>query len=263
MPFGIRLSKITVFILAVVTLLWTAGFLYMRKMSRLLEEELRVLEDEFRIRTVRKFSFTDPSELDEWEEKKFARNSTEYSLIEFDGRPCVRAYSDNSASALYLKEELSHRGGPFVRWDWKVLKFPERERKETITDRAEFDFAMQFYVVFHARSIFNARAIQYVWTETIPEGTFSDSPFTGNVKVLVLRTGNMGVWKTEERDIAADYLKLFGEELDRDVMAVSFMTDADSVGSTAEALITDIELGYMPLPGPHSPESPGADQRDD
>jgi len=196
---------------------------------------------------VRHVSFVDEKSLDEWEEKRLSKNETLCSVQEMDGRGVVRAVSEDSASGLYLKERLSFRDRPYVKWDWKVLKFPSRTEKETLKNKSEFDFAAQFYVLFYSRMILSSRGIQYVWTEQIPEGTSDRSPYTNNVKILVLRQGGEGEWNTEERDIAADYLELFGEELDKDVVAIAFMTDADSTGTAAEALFADIEIGYLPV----------------
>ena len=203
---------------------------------------------------VRSFSFRGEESLAEWEEKRLSKNATLYTVQEMDGRGFVRAVSENSASGLYLKERLSSRDRPYVKWDWKVLEFPSRTKKETLEDKAEFDFGAQFYVLFYSRMILSSRGIQYVWTEQIPKGTSDRSPYTNNVKILVLRQGGEGEWNTEERDIAADYLELFGEELDKDVVAIAFMTDADSTGTTAEALFADIEIGYLPVIKEETPE---------
>jgi hypothetical protein len=203
---------------------------------------------------VRRVSFTGEESLAEWEEKRLSRNSTLYTVQEMDGRGVVRAVSENSASGLYLKERLSFRDRPYVKWDWKVLKFPSRTKTETLDNKAEFDFAAQFYVLFYSRIILNSRGIQYVWTEQIPRGTIERSPYTNNVRIMVLRQGGEGEWNTEERDIAADYFELFGEELDKDVVAIAFMTDADSTGTTAEAVFADIEIGYLPAIKEETPE---------
>lgn len=214
-----------------------AAFVYFKSQEHVPEEEP--------VAVMRSFSFSSPGQLEEWEEKKLSRNSTKYTIVNYDDGPSVRAYSESSASALYIRETLSPDFGPYIKWDWKVIKFPERRSAERLDEKEEFDFAMQVYVIFYARSMLAARAIQYVWTEEVPAGSVADSPYTKNVKIMVLRSGESEIWHREKRDIAKDYLYLFGEELDRDVMAVSFMSDSDSTGTTAEALITNIELGYL------------------
>ena len=217
-----------------------AVFLYYLPMPKPTEEK------EYK-EAVRRISFKDPESLEEWDEKRLGSCSTEYTVEEIDGRGVLKAVSEASASGLYLKEKLSYRDRPYVKWDWKVEKFPERKNGESLESKKEFDFAAQFYVLFYSRVMLSSQGIQYVWTEEIPVGTSKISPYTKNVKILVLESGKSEEWKTEERDISADYLELFGKKLEKDVVAVAFMTDADSTGTTAEAYFADMEMGYLPV----------------
>jgi len=196
---------------------------------------------------VRNFSFSAPESLAQWEEKVLARNGkkTDYSLGEQAARKCLKASANDSASALFYKENLSHEDEPFVSWDWYAEKFPDRERPEALDKKQDFDFAAQFYVIFYSRFFLKTKAIQYVWTQSIPAGTTADNPYTPNVKVLVLESGAPEAWKHEERNISADYSTLFGEKLDKDIVAVSFMTDSDSTASTATAYFDNVKIGYM------------------
>lgn len=194
---------------------------------------------------VKEFSFSSQSSLAGWEEKGLAPRKTEYALTELDGKKVMKATADDSASTFFCKERLDCRIKPFVSWDWKAESFPKRKTPETLEKKAEFDFAAQFYVVFYDRLFLRSKAIQYVWTEEVPAGTSSDSPYTKNVKLLVLESGPSADWKHEERDISADYNMLFGEPLERDVVAVAFMTDADSTDSSSSAYYRDIKIGYL------------------
>ncbi len=194
------------------------------------------------------FDFSGPDPLADWEEKSLARKRTEYSVDEIDGRMALKAVSEGSCSAMYFRERLSFRERPYVKWDWSVARFPEREGEETLESRDEFDFAAHFYVLFFSRFIMNTRAIQYVWAESLPEGTTGVNPYAGNLRVKVLRSGGAGEWHSEERDIAADHLELFGTELDRDIVAIAFMSDSDNTESSTEAYVTNIEMGYLFFP---------------
>ncbi|MFC1548863.1 DUF3047 domain-containing protein [Candidatus Omnitrophota bacterium] len=196
-------------------------------------------------KAVKEFPFTSQNSLKEWEVKVLTKNSTGYTLAEHDGKNCVKAESKDSASALYSKQRLFWESDPFVSWDWKAEKFPERTKKETLKKKEEFDFVAQVYVIFYARFFLNMQAIQYVWTENIPEGEASSSPYTKKVKLMVLQSGPSEGWVHEERDIREDYKKLFGAELNKNVAAISFMTDSDSTGTTASAYFTNIKVGYL------------------
>ncbi len=194
---------------------------------------------------LKEFTFEKKNSLDAWDEKVLSGKKTVYSLENLDGKNCVKGVSENSASTLYFRQRLSCDKDPFLRWKWKAEKFPERKEKENLTDKNEFDFVAQVYVVFSAKFFLNAKAIQYVWAENLPVGTVSSSPYTKNVKLLVLESGMSEGWREEQRDIKADFRELFGEETEKDVDAISFMTDADSTSSIASAYYTDIAFGFL------------------
>ncbi|MBD3426264.1 MAG: DUF3047 domain-containing protein [Candidatus Omnitrophica bacterium] len=204
---------------------------------------------------IKHFSFSSTEQLDAWDEKLLAHNNTAYNVTEHAGRQCVKAEGVDSASALYYRQRLSWKKHPFVSWDWKAGQFPERKKKESLKKKGEFDFVAQVYVLFYSRFFLSTKAIQYVWTEVIPAGTVSPSPYTNNVRLIVLQSGPSEEWKHEERDIEEDYSRLFGESLKKDVVAVSFMTDSDSTETKAVAYYTNIKIGYLdkgekkPAPG--------------
>jgi len=193
---------------------------------------------------IRSFQFKDPDELKQWEEKILSKKNTSYSVVERESRTCVKADSSDGASTRFIKQNLAADKWPFVAWDWCVEIFPKHKKAESIENKKEFDFAAQIYVVFYSRFFLNTRAIQYVWATDLPQGYVADNPYTKNVKVIVLETGASSEWKREERNIRDDYKMLFGEELDKDVVGIAFMTDADSTDSTAVAYFTNFELGY-------------------
>lgn len=202
---------------------------------------------------VRHFSFSSPGDLDEWEERVLTRNRTGYGVTVLDGKDCVKAVSEDSASALFYRQPLSIDRAPFVSWDWKAEKFPSLKREETLEEKEEFDFVAQMYVIFDSRFFLNAKAIQYVWTRDLPVGTVTSSPYTENVKLMVLESGGSDEWKHEQRDIREDFRHLFGKEPEKDVAVVSFMTDSDSTGTVASAYYGDITVGYLKtIPGARS-----------
>ncbi|MFQ5952925.1 MAG: DUF3047 domain-containing protein [Candidatus Omnitrophota bacterium] len=194
---------------------------------------------------VKQFSFKDASDLKEFQDKLLAGSRTRYSTAEELGKTCVKAVSEDSASAFFYQQELVPERRPFVNWDWRAGKFPVRHQAEALDEKSEFDFVAQFYVIFSSRFFLNAKAIQYVWTEKIPVGTVSDSPYTKNVKIMVLQSGPSEEWKHEERNISEDFENLFGKELEKNVDAISFMTDSDSTGTSALAYFGNITLGYL------------------
>lgn len=195
--------------------------------------------------SVKIFSFSGAADLAEWQEKPVAKGNTDYSIGEYDGKKCVVAESTDSASTLYYKQRLSYGRCPYVSWEWKAVDFPQRTEPENLSKKKEFDFAAQVYVITDAKFFLNAKALQYVWTESIPAGIVVSNPYTEKVKIIVLESGPTEEWKIETRDICKDYREAFGKELEKDIAAVSFMTDSDSTGTSAKACYTNIEIGYL------------------
>ncbi|MDP8298598.1 MAG: DUF3047 domain-containing protein [Candidatus Tantalella remota] len=193
---------------------------------------------------IKNFDFSSASQLKEWEEKNLAEDDTGYETAEYGGKSGVKAESANSASALYFKHRLNRERDPFLSWKWRAGEFPSYGN-EDLGDKDEFDFVAQVYVIFQSKFFLNTKAIQYVWTRDIPEGTVAQSPYTKNVRLLVLESGPSEEWKHEDRDIKSDFEELFGENLEKDVAAVAFMTDSDSTDSEASAFYTDISIGYL------------------
>ncbi len=203
---------------------------------------------------VKYFPFSRANSLKEWEEK-ILKGRVIYKVEKSaNGKlSYVRATSKNAASALYYKINLDIEKHPFISWKWAVEKFPVKKSPEAISQKKEEDFAARIYVIFPAAFFTNSRAIQYIWSESLPEGTSDVSAYSKNIKVLVIRSGlSKGEWESECRDVYADYKALFNEEPRLNIGAISFMTDSDSTNSESSCLYDDIEVGYK------NPEVPNA-----
>jgi len=89
------------------------------------------------------------------------------------------------------------------------------------------------------------KSIEYVWSDDLPKGTIITSPYFANIKLIVVESGkkNNDEWVFEERNIYDDYKRAFGTS-PSGVGAIALMTDTDNTLSTAEALYTDIKVGY-------------------
>lgn len=192
---------------------------------------------------VRYFPFSKENALREWEEKVL-KGKVVYEIEKDQPFSYVRAKSENAASALYYKVKLDIRKHPLISWKWRVDEFPKRSLPERIEDKKEEDFAARVYVIFPAAFFTNSKVIEYIWSETLPQGTSGTSGYSKNIKVLVLKKGKMSEWCSEKRDIHEDYIKLFGEKPKLDVGSVAFMTDADSTKTSADAVYDEIEIGY-------------------
>lgn len=81
-----------------------------------------------------------------------------------------------------------------------------------------------------------AATVCYVWDTRWPAGTVIDNPHSRRVRSLVLRhtaSAPPGRWVDEQRDLAADFLRLFGDEAGGQVPAlvgIAVGADADNTG---------------------------------
>ena len=148
-----------------------------------------------------------------------------------------------SASAIFCRIKFDISEYPHLLWKWRVGKFPNK-RDETDPKKRD-EFAARVYVVFSKGFFTNFRCVEYVWDETLPEGTQLTSPYSDKIRQLIIRSGrpNKNEWVSEHRNVYEDYEKLFGEKPNMKVVAVALMTNADGTGSEAEGFFDDILIG--------------------
>ncbi|MCK9614925.1 MAG: DUF3047 domain-containing protein [Candidatus Omnitrophica bacterium] len=229
------------------------------------------------------FKFDRKDALSEWQEKIF-RNRVLYIVEpQTDGGQLV-AKSKNACSGLLYKIRFDSKKYPMISWKWKVIKFPEKSSSAgaaSIAKKISFwdkllvvfglqpspkkpesvplpeagknkngwlekdDYAARIYVIFPSWIFTNIKTIEYVWSEDLPKGTIMTSPYFANIKLVVVESGkkNNSEWVYEERNIYEDYKRAFGGT-PPGVGAIALMTDTDNTLSTAEALYTDIKVGY-------------------
>jgi hypothetical protein len=229
------------------------------------------------------FKFNKKDALSEWQEKIF-RNRVLYLVEPDKEGGRLLAKSVNSCSGLLYKISFNPKEYPMLSWKWRVIKFPEKNSFQARThpgkkiswldkilalfkwrplrqDYPEIlpapskhkkagwlekdDYAARIYVIFPSWIFTNIKSLEYVWDEKKPKESIITSPYFTNIKLIVLESGNKNPqeWVFEERNIYEDYKRAFGEEPNW-VGAIALMTDTDNTLSTAEALYTDIKVGY-------------------
>lgn len=167
-----------------------------------------------------------------WEKKVF-KGETAYRPVLEEGRPAVRAESRGSASALVYRVSLDPKSYPRLSWSWKIVRTIASGDERT---KAGDDYAARVYVVFPSALFWRTRAVNYIWANRLPRGTFLANAFTGNAVMVAVESGNgnAGRWIEEERDLAGDYRRAFGED-PPGIGAVAIMTDTDNTGEEAVA----------------------------
>jgi hypothetical protein len=86
----------------------------------------------------------------------------------------------------------------------------------------------------------------WVWATTEAVGAKIDNAFSRRVRYIVLRNGAdaPGAWLDEQRDVAADFLRAFGDETSTvpPITGVAIGADADNTGGQSVAHITGLRF---------------------
>ena len=190
------------------------------------------------------------------------RMSTQYRPSEREGRVCVEAVADRSASA--LAAPIPNRTAGLIEWRWWVDSLVPTSRLDS---KDGDDYAARVLVNFAFGSDREGwfsglkhslagdqhggetpgSALSYVWSATDSLGAGSPSPYTDRVVIMVVDSGGdrLGSWRTHRRDLASDYRAAFGHE-PPPVTSVAFFTDADDTGTSALACYGALQLGRPP-----------------
>jgi hypothetical protein len=167
-------------------------------------------------------------------------------LVRADGRVAARLRSERASFALHRDVVVELREFPYLSWTWKVTKLPAAG---DVRDPARDDQAAQVYVIFprwpSPRT--TSDVIGYVWDSRAPAGTQLASPRADNVRIVVVESGaaRLNTWLAYERNVAADYVALFGRQPPR-VGKVAVMVDSNDTRADAEALFGDLIFARTP-----------------
>lgn len=87
----------------------------------------------------------------------------------------------------------------------------------------------------------------YAWDPSWPEGTVVPNAFSRRVRYITLGTA-AGAWQTVQRDLAADFIRAFGDETRTvpKLAAIAVGADADNTQGNSVGFVADLVL----TPGP-------------
>ena len=174
-----------------------------------------------------------------WEPKEF-KGLTTYAISQVDGKKVLAARADGTASGLFKELDLDPAAMRYLTWTWNV---PAVIPKGDAYTKQGDDYPARIYVVFKGTFPWSITGINYIWANKLPKGQAVTNAFSDRVKMVAVRSGNSqtGKWLCEQRDIYADYKKLFGED-PPNIGAVAVMTDGDNTNSQTQALYGNITL---------------------
>jgi hypothetical protein len=185
-----------------------------------------------------------------------------FAVVDLGGERVLRV--DSERGYANLVHRLPGVGAGVLGWRWRVDVAPaganltRREGDDTaIKVCALFDMPFE-RVPFLERALLRlaslltretlpAAVLCYVWDANLPADTLLRNPYTARVRYLTSR-GTPGQWRDERHDLAADFLRAFGDE-SRDVpplVAIAIGADTDNTGSRSLAYLDGLRLDMQP-----------------
>ena len=175
-----------------------------------------------------------------WQNVAFFKAPTEYQVVRDGTNFFLRGVAEKTCSALSRKLDLAPSTKLKLRWRWKIdgVNTNGSER-----DLKKFDHAARVFVAFDT-FIGPPRTLNYLWGDVEKAGTVLEHPKSGRAQIFVLQSGNARTneWIAEERDVAADWRRVFGGKPMPKIVGLGVMTDSDSLGQRLVGSYADIEL---------------------
>jgi hypothetical protein len=187
---------------------------------------------------------------------------TRFSVVDVDGKRAVKIEADLSYGNLV--HPVKDVAAPaHLSWQWRIEKPLEAAdlREKRGDDTAVkvcvfFDMPMD-NVPFTERQLLRVArgktsdlvptaTVCYVWDAKLAAGTTLDNAYTRRMRYMVLESGSdrLNKWVAERRDVGADFLKLFSDEIRTvpPILGVAIGADSDNTQSKSIAYVSGITL---------------------
>jgi hypothetical protein len=188
---------------------------------------------------------------------------TRFRIVVHDGARVLEVSADESYGNLVHDLTEPATNAQTLSWRWRVeVDNPAGDPRRRSGDDHPLAVCVMFdlplsAVPFTERQVLRAARMAsgealaaatlcYIWDERQPAGALLDSPFTHRVRYMVLRGAGepLQQWRQEQRDLRADFLKLFGDEASSvpPLRAVAVSADSDNTHGHSVALLSDLVL---------------------
>ena len=175
-----------------------------------------------------------------WKSQNWGSPKYDFEVVNDGSNRVLRMLSEGDSSTINKEIKVDCKDFQILQWSWKVVTLP---KGGDARKKASDDQAAQVYVTFpRFPAAVRSRVIGYIWDSTAPAGMTIKSQKTGLVTYIVMRSGetDLGKWLTESRNVCEDYKKIYGEDPEEKMEAVSLGIDSDDTKSKAEAFIGEI-----------------------
>lgn len=189
-----------------------------------------------------------------WQHQLFpGKRRNHYQYVWRQGRPAMAVSSQAGISAMRQAQSLPALSLGQIQFSWKVAGLIA---DADLQQAGKEDSPVRLVLVFDGdRSLFSAKdamlselarvltgeelpyaTLMYVWSNQLPVGSVVNNRRTDRIRKLVIQSGAAGVnrWQDYERDIRADYERVFGAAPGA-LKAVALMTDTDNTASEVKA----------------------------
>lgn len=173
---------------------------------------------------------------------RHVRENEYFQVAEENGNKYVRLVTQGEAHRIVLgngdRFDWDLRTQPRLRWDWRAIKLPDGAREDKNETN---DTGGAVYVTFSRDWLGRPRSIKYTYSSTLPVGTVTSY---GVLKVLVVSTAleGTGEWLTVDRDVVADYRRIFGGDPPDRPLAIMLWSDSDTMKDAAEVHFDNLML---------------------
>ncbi len=179
------------------------------------------------------------SRLEGWESKVFM-NETSYQLVQLNDKTILKAVSQNSASGLFMKQQVNIRRYPYLNWRWRIEDRLDIDNEKI---KAGDDYAARIYIVVDGGLLlWRTKAVNYVWASSASKGDVWQNAYVGKSAMMMAlrsRKDKTATWYVEKRNVFEDLKRLFGTEIDF-IDAVALMTDTDDSHGQVTSYYGDI-----------------------
>ncbi|MGD9852582.1 MAG: DUF3047 domain-containing protein [Nitrospirales bacterium] len=164
-------------------------------------------------------------------------------VLEENQHKILRLETERGRISLFRALSVNLQASPLVSWEWKVLTLPTGAASRQVQ---RDDHGAALYLIFTSKEAsVRTTTLGYIWDNTLPVGSVLARPDDPSVQYLVVRSGQdqLGAWLTEERNVLADYVRIFGEE-PFSLQGISLVVDSDQTHSKATSLFGPINFSH-------------------
>ncbi len=190
---------------------------------------------------------------------------TRFAVVALDGQRVLRIEADASyGNLVHALADTPLAAARHLAWRWRVddtIEDADLHRKSgddsPIKVCALFDLPLEA-VPFVERQVLRlaraaagealpAASVCYVWDARLAAGTTLDNVFSRRIRLVVLRGADapLRTWFAEQRDIHADFLRLFGDEAKTvpPLLGIAVAADADNTRGHSLSYLSAVTLG--------------------